>query len=398
MPRKRRKGRLYLKGGRYYGDFRDLGGKLEALIPPGERYATTDHDIATALAVERVKELEAIKRGIALLGRGREELLGRYAQHHLEQKAKLHEATDNTIGIVQHHLERAVEFFGSGRPLTAIDVRAVQEWATWLRTQGRGRRGNVTLSDGTIRHHLNTLSNLYQRASDERKVPPNYNPVAGWRRKPRGRPGEARWLEVHEAALLLEACRTYQPEREDVAMDLHAIVATFVLTGGRAGEVLGLARDDVHFGRRTVTFREHPWRRLKTETSRRELLFPSEHRRVRGRERMITDIRGALDAVAEAAGWKAEEIRTKIFRHTYCAARLQTLDRGAPVSVYTVSRELGHGGESLVKRVYGHLGDVRHRSEVVEYRPDVVKQIEDRQVRKAFAERFRRVRALRVVA
>jgi hypothetical protein len=27
-----------------------------------------------------------------------------------------------------------------------------------------------------------------------------------------------------------------------------------------------------------------------------------------------------------------------------------------------------HGGEALVKRVYGHRGTVRHRSEVMEYR------------------------------
>jgi integrase len=48
-----------------------------------------------------------------------------------------------------------------------------------------------------------------------------------------------------------------------------------------------------------------------------------------------------------------------MFRHTYCAARLQTLDQGAPVSVYTVAKELGHGGETMVRRVYGHLGHVR---------------------------------------
>jgi hypothetical protein len=38
------------------------------------------------------------------------------------------------------------------------------------------------------------------------------------------------------------------------------------------------------------------------------------------------------------------------------------------VSVYTVSRELGHGSEEMVRRVYAHLGAVRHRSDVVEYR------------------------------
>ncbi len=45
------------------------------------------------------------------------------------------------------------------------------------------------------------------------------------------------------------------------------------------------------------------------------------------------------------------------------------------MSVYTVARELGHCGESLVRRIYGRLGDVRHRSEVVEYR---VEQHEER--------------------
>ena len=58
------------------------------------------------------------------------------------------------------------------------------------------------------------------------------------------------------------------------------------------------------------------------------------------------------------------------FRHTYCAARLQTLDRGALVSRYTVSRELGHGSEEMVRRVSAHLGEVRHRSDVVEFRVD----------------------------
>ena len=95
------------------------------------------------------------------------------------------------------------------------------------------------------------------------------------------------------------------------------------------------------------------------------LLFPSP--RAKGNA-MVTDFRKALDAVAERAGWKEGDIRSKAFRHTYCAARLQTLDQGAPVSMFTVSKELGHGGEALVKRVYGHLGEVRHRSDVVEYR------------------------------
>ncbi len=83
---------------------------------------------------------------------------------------------------------------------------------------------------------------------------------------------------------------------------------------------------------------------------------------------MLVDVRKLIDRIAVRAGWKAGELATRVFRHTFTAARLQTLDHGAPVSLYTVSRELGHGSEEMVRRVYAHLGTVRHRSEVVEYR------------------------------
>ena len=49
-----------------------------------------------------------------------------------------------------------------------------------------------------------------------------------------------------------------------------------------------------------------------------------------------------------ALGGRLAELTTRVFRHTWTAARLQTLDRGAAVSV--------------------HLGNVRHRSEVVAFR------------------------------
>jgi integrase len=92
------------------------------------------------------------------------------------------------------------------------------------------------------------------------------------------------------------------------------------------------------------------------------LLFPGEG------GKMITDWRKLLDRVATRAGWPAGEIRSKRFRHTYCAARLQTLDHGAPVSTYTVSRELAHNSTAMVERVYSHLGTIRHRREAVEHR------------------------------
>jgi len=44
------------------------------------------------------------------------------------------------------------------------------------------------------------------------------------------------------------------------------------------------------------------------------------------------------------------------------------MDRGQPVSLYTVRREMGHRSDAMLNQVYGHLGQVRHRAEVVEFR------------------------------
>ena len=41
---------------------------------------------------------------------------------------------------------------------------------------------------------------------------------------------------------------------------------------------------------------------------------------------------------------------------------------GAPVAAWTVAKELGHTGTAMIEKTYGHLGEVRHRSEAVEYR------------------------------
>jgi len=398
MSGKRKRARLFWReqGGaqRAYADFRDyadVGGRREALIVPDEALATTDAEVAEVLAAKRLAELNKLRarrQGRAVHGLPKETTLAEFAREHLIAKAKAGTATQGWVAESEHYLQRALGFFGEHRPLDAITVADVRKWSEQLHTESNGRGG--TMSGGTIRHHLNCLSNLFRRAQAEGFVPPGYNPVAALMEKPRAKPQEARWMEVHEAALLLEAARTYRPARGDLAVPFaYPLLATFLLTGGRTSEVLGLEVGDVSFDRKTITFRPNQWRRLKTATSLRavpmwlqleailrayvfdadrppsHLLFPSYRT---GEETMLTDFRKLLDAVAVRAGWRTGEIRSKMFRHTYCAARLQTLDQGSPVSLFTVAKELGHGGEAMVRRVYGHLGQVRHRAEEVEYR------------------------------
>lgn len=426
MPRRRTSRIRWRKRGkgpaRAYGDFRDfqdVGGGEEALIPKDGKGATTDELVAQALVTRRLEELQERRRNKTVLGIERQAALKEFAARHLTAKAKSGKFSESWLDQAQRHLTAAVEFFGTDRDLATIAVSDARHYRDWLAEQPNGRDGRCpdcgrqpsavrkleascskcgtkwrvgTLSGGTQRHYLNSLSNLYRRAAAEGYVQPGYNPVAALLEKPTPQRKEAEWLEAHDAALFLEAARLHRPERPDVAMPyLYPLIATFLLTGGRQAEVLGLEVDDVSFDRHTITFRPNQWRRLKTSTSHRtvpmwpqleailreyvfgsdgppgRLLFPSSRA---SKEAILTDIRRALDSLAESAGWKAGEIRTKAFRHTYCAARLQTLDRGAPVSPWTVANEMGHGGRSLVDRVYGHLGNVRHRSEVVEFEAD----------------------------
>ena len=250
-----------------------------------------------------------------------------------------------------------------------------------------------------MRHHLNSLSNLFRRAIADGLLPVNPVAILLPTEKPKAGAEEAAWLEVPEAALLLEAAKEYAPKRDDLGMPFaYPLLATFMLTGGRAREVLGLEIDDVNPKRKTVTFRPNAWRRLKTKKSARtlrlmpqleeilrdylpqrmrmsdvqgpdntagKLLFPSFRT---GQPAMLTDVRKLLDAVAKLAGWKAGEITPKMFRHTFISARIQTTENGAPIAAFQVAKEVGHTSTAMIEKVYGHLGQVRHRSKYVEYR------------------------------
>lgn len=405
----RGQGRIYWRsrGGarRAYGDFRDyadVGGRQEALVPPGAARATTGRSEAEALYARRLAQLSDRRiRGIADVPP--RTALGVFARDHLLARARAAKVTTEWLEANEHMLERAVQHFGAERELATITTADVRRYVEQLGVAPNGR--GALLSETSVLHHLGALSNLFRRASAEGAVTPGYNPVTGLLDKPKAAREEARWLEAPDAALLLEAARGYRPGtpkggRQPVPF-VYELIATCLLTGGRESEVLGLEVNDLSLDRNTVTFRPNGWRRLKTKKSHRtiplwpqlreilerylaerpptRLLFPSYRT---GAEAMVTDWRKVLDAVAARAGElylvvgghrrRAEpsEVRSKCFRHTYCATRLQTTDGGRPVAVYTVSRELGHSSTGMVEAVYSHLGETRHRGEAVEFRAE----------------------------
>lgn len=399
-------------GRRAFADFRayaDVGGGREALSEPGHKWGTTDQEIARRLFSERLQELQELRQGRVLGESGRTTTLKALAADHLVKKKRAGRTSDSHLFDLESRLRAAIAFFGASRDPRTIKPEDVRGWAEALAKDGDRK-------PGTVRHYLNALSGLYRRAQEALVVAPSYNPVAALVEKPTGRwKGEAAFFEVAEAALILEAARVVESQdrlrpgsegnRVKATPGLYTIVATFLLTGARKSEVVGLDVDDVSFDRGLIHFRPNAHRGLKTQTSVRTVplwpqlrgilqgwIFGGETPRTSGLlfpapgGGMIRDLRKSLDAIGAICGLEEGEVRTRRFRHTYCSARLQTVQRiikpgkdpatdpdayeHVEVSRFQVQKEMGHGGEQLVSRIYGHAARNPFRSDVVEFRTE----------------------------
>lgn len=157
-----------VRGGarRAYADLReyaDVGDGREALVARGEKRATTDPATAQVLLARRLEQLDGLRRGRALHGLAGQAKLADFARTHLVAKAKTGKVTEAWLTMSENHLKRAVKHFGAARELASITTADVRKWGEVLQASG--------LSGGTVRRHLNTLSNLYRRARAEQSCP-----------------------------------------------------------------------------------------------------------------------------------------------------------------------------------------------------------------------------------
>lgn len=385
-------------GGRYADlrDFADVGGGLEALKAPRERYATTDEDEASQLLAKRLEQLEEARRGRRPDGR-EDRRLAEYAKRHLKLKEGNRRASSIRRNDVA--LRRVLAFFGEDVRLSEIDVAGLTDSVGHRRRQPGNREGSK-VSAQSILHELNALGNLYKRAVSEEVA--DRNPVRLLSDKPTVRREEAAYLEGDEAARLLEAAAHLDkhPSGPRAIRFLHPVLAAFLYTGARAKEVFGMEVTDLDFKEELVHIRPNAWRNLKHHRHRRHVpLWPDLRAVLTGYvERcnrteglvfpspngggMLKDLRGSLAAALEHAEI-TKAVTLHSLRHTYTATRLQTLDHGAPVSVYTVMKELGHRSIGLIESTYGHLTSVRHRSAAVEYRKTEVLELAARRAESA---------------
>lgn len=354
--------------GTWYADFRSLpGGSRESL-------GTKDRAEADAVLAERKSELEErAARGV----RGADdwelaEFVQKYLDHRTDEVAESTWAEDErALGYLVTYLRREC-----GREPRLSDV-TTQRLAGFIRWRHR------RIKASSAHRELASISAMCQRAVEwsilRRNPARSVSRLSGKSDDDSG----TKWLEIGEAARVLEAAKAMVADPSSRCRPhFHALVATFLLTGGRRSEVFGLRRSDVDFEAGLVRFEPNEHRGLKTDHSKRDVPLWPQLREILGghledREDasgllfpapsggMLTKIRSALDKLQKRADVGAH-LTPLTFRHTYAATRIQTVDRGEAVSPWTVARELGHRSLDRIEDTYGHLQ--RRRSRLAEVR------------------------------
>lgn len=367
------------RDGIWWADFRRYeGGGRESL-------GTRDRTEAEENLSDRKRELERYEEQMVAREQG-DPLLEDFAQKHLDLKqGQVSESTldndERSLGYLATFLKRRLP----RKPrLSDVTAPRLSEFLQWRLESVKASTAGVELS---------CISSMLSRAEDWRLVDRN---EAKHVTRPKTESTEAVWLETGEAAKVLDAAKAMEGDPSSRCYrHLHALIGTFLLTGGRRQEVFGLLRRDIDLKAGTVRFAPNAHRDLKTDHSKRTvplwpqlgeiltpriedvddepeaLLFPA-----RGGG-MLTTLRWSLSTLEDRAELE-KHLTLKVFRHTYTATRIQTLDGGEPVSLYTVSRELGHKGVSRIEDTYGHLQRRRSRLAQVLYREADVIDLEER--------------------
>ena len=324
-----------------------------------------------------------------------------FANHHLEEQtasdnydaewlmdseADLNLAVDYFMRW-QHASTRHPEPLPRRRSLASIDVadvRAFNEWLTSMPDQ-RGCQRPAT----SRRQILSALSNLYDRALAEGKLPAGSNPVAVQFRELSASSSETGWLSVGELALLLESARIIGCEAQAAGElpslpCLYELVATFMLTGAREGEITRLQVRHLDFESRTIHIPDSKTgrvaRSIPMHSQLREILSPyvqslgrtSGHVFSATAGEPIYSLLGMLDLIATRAGFREDQVRPTVFRTSYIIHRLACMDHGVPINPNKVAREVGYTSPSLKKKLLGRVQYGRVRMDELAFLPHAI--------------------------
>jgi integrase len=316
----------------------------------GQRQSETFTKYEDALGHERQMKVKVgqIRTGLATgLVAGR--TVGELCDTWLVTQAPRKRSIEDDRSIIRAHIRPVLGFIELAR-LTTADIDR------FAATRQVG-------SQNTLRNILNVLSGMLR-----------YGVEIGWLgtlpriKRPRPEETDFRYLRMAEIGTFLQAARQ---DGETV----HALYATAVFTGMRAGELAGLHWSDIDFGKRLITVSRSYKKTTKTGKIRRvpiidvllpilrewrlktpgEIVFPNQVGNMHGKSARI--FRPMLHRVLDRAGLqpaqRAGKLRPYItfhgLRHTFASMWvMQGKD------IYRLQKILGHSSVNMTMR-YAHL-------------------------------------------
>ncbi|HEX8726196.1 MAG TPA: tyrosine-type recombinase/integrase, partial [Gemmatimonadaceae bacterium] len=272
----------YRNGNRYWANLPGIGRR--PLVPPGEKLATDDYDVAAKLYGDAIARIETDRRNAALgIETHRDIHPAVYAVQYLDARKQEcrekrglraddplpkadEERVDRTWYAINLCLNRPA--LAKVKSLRAISRPVADKLAHDLKTSVRTKRGTL-LRSATVRRILMELSGMLTAAIDDGYLETNIL----WKNKkvPKSRRRSSlmskEYLTRHEVRVLLDAVR--YSSRNPWAVEL---AMTLFYTGGRLSEITGLLVSDIDFTQRRVIIREREEDEhdVKTEGSQRE--------------------------------------------------------------------------------------------------------------------------------
>lgn len=400
----------------YQADFRgydDVGGRVVILCEPGSKLPVRCPERATELFKAMQADFEVQQKSFGYKRIGYDPRIASAARLYLIAKAKRGAHAAGTLDAEANALERFIRRSKNAR-LSSITGPWIDAYIERRQKEPGCRKGSLC-SPSTIRNEVMALSGLYTHAMKLKLV--RHNPVRDATLVPPVQLGkvEITWLRGTEGGRLLDAAAKLDAETRAArkAVDEYiaakkrgekpvapsaatfaaarrypwceAVLATFLYTGGRLEEVLGLEVEDINFETRRVHFRKNDHRKLKKKHHRRKpklwrpledtlrhyldetgleagLLFASETG-----EMMHAFTKQLARCVARAGLLEpGRRITHHVMRHTHATRLLCTLIKAeggiwAERSLDNVRRALGHRTTKLIEMVYGHETDGERR-------------------------------------
>lgn len=251
--------------------------------------------------------------------------------------------------VESYRLKKFKEFYAKdNKSIVKLSTQDLEAWVTYRKGGG--------IATGTINRELTSIKRILSWALERDYI--KINPFSRVK-KLKGDNIRIRWLTEDEVKKLLDACEALGDN------DLKDFISVALNTGFRKSNLRSLeARDiqnEVVTAKRTKSGEPYD----VPLNSKMKLLFNKlSSLRPTGPLLNCDNLRSrfhraVLKAKFETDKSNHEKVTIHTLRHTFASHYLQ-----AGVSIFTVSKWLGHASVQMTQKVYGHLSPSHHKQEI----------------------------------